>query len=340
MSENGRDRNAQDVVYNVDGILDAHTHLTGQESAEQILECMDFCGIEKVFLFAPMLDVRAHEITSDSLQDIRTHNDYCADICSKAPERLLGFCTLNPIPDLADGDLGRAVGLMVEEAQRCHDELGLRGAGEIVPTHWYPHDRALLRLWRTLADLGMYTVFHAGIFFDGRQSTYCRPAYFEGVRAASNFKGHLAHVGYPWHDECIAVMKVTTGVFGNDPKDWDLKVDVSFGPAADYQLEVWQRCLDTLPPAMILYGTDTFWPVSPETYREKYLQPQLGLFETATTLGHIVGEGSPAREEYRDMIFYRNALDHWQNAIKEPQNPRSSLERIEVPNAHRGHSHG
>ena len=27
------------VTYNVGRILDAHTHLTGQESAEQILEC-------------------------------------------------------------------------------------------------------------------------------------------------------------------------------------------------------------------------------------------------------------------------------------------------------------
>ena len=104
------------VVYNIDRILDCHTHLTGMEgeSAGSILECMDFCGIEKVFLFAPMLDVRRHEITSDSLQDIRTHNDYCADVCSAAPERLLGFCTLNPHPDLAGGDLSRAVDLMVE----------------------------------------------------------------------------------------------------------------------------------------------------------------------------------------------------------------------------------
>jgi hypothetical protein len=75
-------------------------------------------------------------------------------------------------------------------------------------------------------------------------------------------------------------------------------------------------------------------------YREQYLQPQLGLFETATTLGHIVGEGSPAREEYRNMIFSQNAYSHWQNAIKEPQNPRSSLEPIETPNAHRRYSHG
>ncbi|MDP9439682.1 MAG: amidohydrolase family protein [Actinomycetota bacterium] len=339
MSENGRDRSAQDVVYNLDRLLDAHTHLTGQESAEQILECMDFCGVEKVFLFAPMLDVGAHEITSDSLDDIRTHNDYCADICSKAPDRLLGFCTLNPMPALADGDLDLAVDLMVEEAGRCYHELGLRGAGEIVPTHWYPHDPALLKLWRTLADLGMYTVFHSGIFYDGRQSAYCRPAYFEAVRQAPGFKGHIAHVGWPWYDEGVAVMSVTTGVFGNDPKDWDLRCDLSFGPPNDWQLEVWQRCVDTLPPAMLLYGTDTFWPMQPEMYRESYLQPQLGLFETATMLGHIVQEGNPTRETYRNVIFFENAHRHWQAALREPQNPRPAPEPIETPNAHQGHSH-
>lgn len=338
MAENG----GLQVVYNLDRILDCHTHLTGSEgeSAESILKCMDFCGVEKVFLFAPMLDIQARQVTSDSMEDIRTHNDYCADICSKAPERLLGFCTLNPTPHLADGDLERAVDLMVEEAGRCYRELGLRGAGELVPTHWQASEPQLARLWQALADLGMYTVFHAGIFYDGRNSTYCRPAYFEGVRAAEGFKGHLAHAGWPWHDECVAMMKVTTGLFGQDPEGWDLKVDLSFGAAADWQLEVWQRCVDTLPPQMLMYGTDAFWPMQPEEYRESYLQPQLGLFETATTLGHIVGVGSPAREEYRNMVFFENAYRHWQAAIKEPPSPRPAPEPIEAPNAHRGHSHG
>lgn len=128
VSEEGGVQRSLEVVYNVDRILDCHTHLTGREgeSAESILRCMDFCGVEKVFLFAPMLEVGAHEITSDSLHDIRTHNDYCADLCSRAPERLLGFCSLNPIPDLADGDLDAAVDLMIDEARRCYHELGRR----------------------------------------------------------------------------------------------------------------------------------------------------------------------------------------------------------------------
>jgi hypothetical protein len=88
---------------------------------------------------------------------------------------------------------------------------------------------------------------------------------------------------------------------------------------------------------MLIYGTDTFWPESPEAYREKYLQPQLGLFETVTTRGHIVSEGSPAREDYRNMIFFENAYRHWQAAIREPQRPRPAPEPIETPNAHGSH---
>jgi hypothetical protein len=37
------------------------------------------------------------------------------------------------------------------------------------------------------------------------------------------------------------------------------------------------------------------------------------------------------------MNFYQKALDHWHNAIKEPQNPRPAPKPIEVPNAHHGH---
>src|SRR5215203_3034155 len=83
-----------------------------------------------------------------------------------------------------------------------------------------------------------------------------------------------------------------------------------FRAPADWQLEVWQRSIDTLPTEMLLYASDVFWPCEPEQYREKYLQPQLGLFETATTIGHIAEEGSPTREQYRNMIFFENAYSH------------------------------
>ena len=139
------------------------------------------------------------------------------------------------------------------------------------------------------------------------------------------------------------MMKVTTGLFGQEPENWDLKVDLSFGPAADWQLEVWQHCIDTLPPQMLMYGTDTFWPVDPEVYREQYLQPQLGLFETAATTGHIVQEGSPAREEYRkhDLLperllplaeRHKGATETapGSGAYRGPQRPPGTLARVEL----------
>jgi hypothetical protein len=218
------------MTHNVDMILDAHTHLTGSEEPKQVLECMNACAVEKAFLFAPELDVATRRLTNDNMDDIRTHNDYCADFCSAAPDRLLGFCTLNPTPNLADGDVDRAVDLMIEEAHRCYDELGLRGAGELVPTRWYPNDPRLLPLWETLAELGMYTVFHTGIFYDGRESTYCRPVFYEAIHQVPGLKGHLAHVGWPWHDECIAVLNIGSQFMRIAPEEWGFKVDLSFGP--------------------------------------------------------------------------------------------------------------
>jgi predicted TIM-barrel fold metal-dependent hydrolase len=230
---------------------------------------------------------------------------------------------------------------MIEEARRCYDELGLRGVGEVVPAHWYANDPQVVRLWEALAELGMYTVFHCGIFFDGRESSYCRPTYYEAVHLAPNFKGHLAHVGWPWVDECIAVLKIGARFQALAPADWGFKVDVSFGPPDDWQLETWQRALDTLPPSTPCYGSDVFWPCEPEEYREKYLQPQLGLFETATTLGHIASEGGLERRRLRNMIFFENAYSHWQTAVRgEPQKPRAAPEPIDTPMARQGDPHG
>ena len=57
MTERESVRTVGPVIHNLaDGILDAHTHLSGSESgesAEKILNCMDACGVQKAFIFAP-----------------------------------------------------------------------------------------------------------------------------------------------------------------------------------------------------------------------------------------------------------------------------------------------
>ncbi|MBV9357967.1 MAG: amidohydrolase family protein, partial [Chloroflexi bacterium] len=252
-------------------ILDAHTHLAGSESGESasgILECLDACGIDKAFVFAPLIDRRSDQLTDEHLADIRAHNTYCSDLCSSAPERLLGFCVLNPAPPLGGGSVAHAVDLMIEEVQRCYHELGLR-AVKLIPAGWYPDDAEVLRLYRAIAELGMYVVFHVGIFLDGREGKYCRPAFYEGLHQVPGLRAQLAHLGWPWVDECLAVLAMETEVHGQTPARWQLRADLSFGPPDDWQLSTWQKALDSVPPGMLCYGSDVFWPQTPEQYREQ-----------------------------------------------------------------------
>ena len=322
-------------------VLDAHTHLSGsesEESAEGIVACLDACDVDIAFVFAPLLNVHSWELIDEHLNDIRTHNDYCADLCSKAPERLYGFCVLNPAPGLSGGSLKKSVNLMIEEVRRCYHELGLRGV-KMIPAQWYPHDPELIPLYREIAQLGMYVVFHAGIFIDGKQGSYCRPTYFEEIRQVPELKVQLAHLGWPWIDECIAVLDMETNIHGSDPKNWQMRADLSFGPPDDWQLRSWQEAIDSLPHEMLCYGSDLFWPVTPEQYLEQYLYPQRGLFEVAVTNGHIAQEGSSSRKELREQIFCKNAFEHWQGAVHEPQQPRPAKRGIKTPRARVRHEH-
>jgi hypothetical protein len=79
----------------LDRVLDAHTHRSGSESGENaagIVTAMDEVGLDKAFVFAPLLETRSWQLAASDLQQIQAHNDYCADLCSAAPDRLLGFC--------------------------------------------------------------------------------------------------------------------------------------------------------------------------------------------------------------------------------------------------------
>ncbi|MBV9579450.1 MAG: amidohydrolase family protein, partial [Chloroflexi bacterium] len=260
---------------------------------------------------------------------------YCANLCSAAADRLIGFCVLNPAPGIADGSMARATDLMIEEVRRCYHELGLRGV-KMVPAGWYPDDAEVLRLYQVIAELGMYTIFHVGIFLDGKEGKYCRPAFYEGVHQVTGLRVQLAHVGWPWVDEVLAVLAMETQLHGQDPANWQLRTDLSFGPPDDWQLTTWQKAIDAVPSRMLCYGSDVFWPVSPREYREQYLQPQFGLFEVAATNSHIMPEGDPKRAEVRQQIFYDNAWSHFEAAVREPQRPVASERPIATPHANLG----
>lgn len=63
-----------------------------------------------------------------------------------------------------------------------------------------------MEVYKAIAHYKKPILFHSGILWDGQPSSpYNRPAEFEVLLEIPGLKFCLAHVSWPWVDECIAV---------------------------------------------------------------------------------------------------------------------------------------
>ena len=77
---------------------------------------------------------------------------------------------------------------------------------KVICTHFYPRDPRALDVFRAIADIGKPILFHSGILWDGQDSSrYNRPAEFEALLGINDLRFSLAHISWPWCDECIAL---------------------------------------------------------------------------------------------------------------------------------------
>lgn len=77
---------------------------------------------------------------------------------------------------------------------------------KVICDHFYPGEKYPLRTFSAIAEAGKPILFHSGILWDGKPSSnYSRPANFEALLEVRNIRFALAHISWPWVDECIAV---------------------------------------------------------------------------------------------------------------------------------------
>jgi predicted TIM-barrel fold metal-dependent hydrolase len=226
-------------------IIDAHLHCTGRETTDGVLRSLDEAEIDIGVLLAPFLDApySLHEPAS-----LREANRHLAALVRGHGDRLIGFAVVDPSqPDAVD-DLQAAA------------DAGLRGV-KMVPSGWYPYEDRVRPLFERARDLGLPLLFHSGIFIDGRSGRFCRPVFFEALRDVPGLKVTLAHVGWPWTDEAIAVGLIDR-IHGKPPAEAMFRCDLSFGPPPPYRLEVLRKALDVLGAESLQYGSDCFLPCS------------------------------------------------------------------------------
>jgi predicted TIM-barrel fold metal-dependent hydrolase len=169
-------------------ILDGHIHLeAGDPAPAALLAEMGAAGVDGGALISgpPASFEPGARPAAERLQRVL---DWCAPGSNLYP-----LFWIDPLePDALD-----QVALAVAK--------GIAGF-KVIPDHFAPGHSGALPIYRAIAAAGRPILFHSGILWDGKPSSeYCRPAGFEALLDVAGLRFALAHIGWPWCDELIAV---------------------------------------------------------------------------------------------------------------------------------------
>jgi predicted TIM-barrel fold metal-dependent hydrolase len=233
-------------------LIDAHLHCTGRETRSDVLATLDDAQVDVGVLLAPFLS-DGYSLADEG--SLRRANSHLAALVDGEADRLVGFAVVNPLHPGAVDELQRAV------------DAGLRGV-KLVPSGWYPYDDAVQPVFARAAQLKLPVLCHSGIFIDGRSGRFCRPVFFEALRDHPGLRATLAHVGWPWTDEAIALGLIDR-IHGVPDAESAFRFDLSFGPPPAYRLQVLKLALAVLGPGVLQFGSDCFLPCPGAELRER-----------------------------------------------------------------------
>ena len=217
---------------------DCHVHVKGTEDPKLVLKSMDAHGVGRAILLGR---------PAKTMADQRASNDDLSKLCAADPARLVGFARTDPrIPGIVD------------EIKRCRGSLGLVGV-KMLPDHWAPCDDFMFPVYAAIESLGMPILFHSGILWGNADSSrFCRPALYESVIHFPKLTVALAHIGWPWTDECIAVCNRFVFLARETKrKKPQVFIDTTRGTPPVYRRDAIKKAIACCGAGSILFGSDT-----------------------------------------------------------------------------------
>lgn len=204
------------------GRYDAHMHVYINDKAkpEEFWAEVQRCGFNGGCLFSRWPDARSPEATPEKLMDR-------VIAWTSASPTLYPFYWIDPAaPDALD-----LVDMAVEK--------GIYGF-KVIRSDGMPCDEKTLPVYAKIAETGKPLTFHSGILWDGKPSSdYFRPAHFEPLLDVPGLRFALAHVSWPWHDECLAVYgKLQAAVPERGRRPSQMFIDTTPGTPMLYREEV------------------------------------------------------------------------------------------------------
>lgn len=254
-------------------IIDCHVHSRGGETAKEVLAALDAQGVDRAVIFAPSGNRAGAKV--------REHTDFIVALAAEAGGRVIPFAWIDPTYAEAVAEVERAV------------EKGCRGI-KIIPDRWYPWSDECLKVYEKVQELGVPILFHSGILWSwGDTSRFCRPCEFEVLMEYPRVRFALAHISWPWTDECLAVVgKISHMRRARGYEGPQAFVDLTPGTPPVYREEALRRALAYVGEDLLLFGSDGGAGTPNQVLeRDRALFAKMGL-----------------SAETQEKIFYKNAL--------------------------------
>lgn len=134
-------------------------------------------------------------------------DQYVAEFVSRAPDKLIGFASCDPTQDGHMDDLRVAI-----------ETLGLVGV-KMGPMYagFDPRDARCAPIYRYCQERGLPILFHSGTTYNRAAPLgFSRPWLFDDVAIAyPDLRMVLAHVGHPFCEECLVVIRKHPHVYAD-----------------------------------------------------------------------------------------------------------------------------
>ena len=133
-------------------------------------------------------------------------NEFIAQFIRHAPDRLVGFACVHP----------KSPGAL-ENLKIVVEKYGFVGV-KLAPLyqHFNPLNKDLWPMYQWIQDAGLPIMWHQGTSFMAREGPleYARPFLLDKIaREFPNLKMVIAHFGYPWHNEVVALLGKHPNIF-------------------------------------------------------------------------------------------------------------------------------
>ena len=179
-------------------------------------------------------------------------------------------------------------------------EYGILGF-KIICDSFYISDEKAMNTVKYIASKEKPILFHSGILWDGKVSSkFNKPVEFESLIKVDGLKFTLAHVSWPWYDECIALYGkfLNAHVYSKD-LSVEMFIDLTPGTPHIYRQEVLTKLFNVGYDIEnnIIFGTDGYIGNYNASWTENWIKTDNEIYDKLEI-----------NEDIRNKIFGENLL--------------------------------